>query len=67
MNSWPEGRRKALTQVEHKNWNSKNYPGTRQLCLVCESPTERCEEDDLRLEDGYGPLCDDCYVQLTED
>jgi hypothetical protein len=39
MNFWPKGQR------EHEVWNVTNYPGTRQSCVECYEPTERCEED----------------------
>lgn len=60
-NSWPGGQRRPITQAEHDEWNRDNYPGTRQICEKCGNPTERCEYDSLYLDDGTGPLCDDCY------
>ena len=59
-NSWPGGRRHAMTQGAHESWNAPHYPGTRQLCSLCDEPTGRCEEDSLYFEDGM-PLCEDCY------
>ncbi len=56
MNSWPGGRRHAMDQGQHEEWNAQHYPGTRQLCLTCNEPTGRCEEDSL---DG---LCEQCYT-----
>jgi hypothetical protein len=71
MNTWPGGRKRALSQDEHEAWNSYNYPGTRQLCVECNTPTGRCEEDSIYLdyEDGdyYGPLCEECYAELRKD
>lgn len=62
MNTWPGGRRYAMDQGAHEEWNGKNYPGTRQLCFVCDEPTGRCEDDTLPLEDDYGkPLCESCW------
>lgn len=61
MNTWPDGKRKAITQCEHEAWNSSNYPGTRQLCCECEEPTGNCEEDSLYTESGDGPFCDECF------
>ena len=61
MNTWPGGQRKALTQDAHAAWNAQHYPGTRQLCTVCDEPTGRCEEDTLEL--GAGPLCESCYAE----
>lgn len=59
MNSWPGGFRHGMTQSEHERWNASNYPGTRQLCSVCEDPTGRCEEDAMLSKDGE-PLCVEC-------
>ncbi len=64
--SWPGGYRHAMTQSEHDSWNSRNYPGTRQLCEKCEEPTERCEDDSIFLDDGTGPLCEECYLNSGE-
>jgi hypothetical protein len=61
MNSWPGGNRHAMAQGAHERWNSSNYPGTRQLCIDCEEPTERCEEDAIYIDD-HGPLCPQCYA-----
>lgn len=36
-----------------------------QLCVRCEEPTGRCEEDSIYLNDE-GPLCEECYVVLSE-
>jgi hypothetical protein len=47
------------------------YPGTRQLCYVCDLSTDRCEEDSLYLEPEFetksslGSLCEDCYEEYT--
>ena len=58
---------KALTQNEHRHINAREYPGTRQLCTVCDEPTGRCEEDSLYLdEDDYGSfVCEDCYDKIV--
>ena len=58
-NTWPNGRRHAMTQSEHENWNAGNWPGTRQLCTVCEQPTGCCEEDEIVNELGQ-PICEEC-------
>ena len=55
--------RRAITQAEHRRINAQEYPGTRQLCVVCQQPTERCEEDAIYSDDGHGPLCEDCAAQ----
>ena len=65
-NSWPGGRRHAMHQSEHERWNDSNYPGTRQLCSVCEEPTGRCEEDSMYSRDGE-PLCEQCNMIHGED
>lgn len=61
MNTWPENKKQALSQDEHKKWNSKNYPGTLQICCKCEEPTGNCEEDGLFDDDGNS-YCHDCAV-----
>jgi len=60
-NSWPGGVRKALYQRQHDEWNASHYPGTRQVCTLCDSPTGRCEEDAIYIEDDVGPICEECY------
>lgn len=59
-NSWPNGKKLALSQDEHRAWNAGNYPGTRQMCESCLGETERCEEDALFVRD-VGPLCSECF------
>lgn len=61
MNTWPKGYRHAMTPSEHEQWNDLHYPGTRQLCCVCEEPTGRCEEDSIYVDDK-GPLCELCFT-----
>lgn len=56
----------ARTQSEHAAINAREYPGTRQLCDLCDGPTDRCEEDAIYLNDGTGPLCPECYHQTDE-
>lgn len=57
---------KARTQDEHAAINAREYPGTRQLCVACDQPTGRCEEDSIYLEAQFehqgslGPLCEEC-------
>jgi hypothetical protein len=65
MNTWPDGRRRALHQDEHEAWNSAHYPGTRQLCGSCGEPTGRCEEDSIYRGD-IGPLCEECAESLRD-
>lgn len=66
-NTWPGGRRRAMSQGDHEAWNAGNYPGTRQLCSECDEPTGRCEEDAIYTdahEESYGeigPLCEECW------
>jgi hypothetical protein len=63
MNTWPGGRRHAMEQREHEQWNARHCPGTRQLCAECDAETGRCEDDSLYAgEDGErGPLCEECW------
>ena len=61
MNTWPNGKRHAMDQLEHEAWNTRHYPGTRQLCVKCDEPTGRCEDDSLYVGDD-GPLCEECYT-----
>ncbi len=63
---WPGGKRHAMDQGEHERWNASHYPGTRQMCICCEQPTGRCEEDTLANEQGIGPLCEECYSASEE-
>lgn len=58
-NTWPGGKRHAMHQSEHEAWNVSHYPGTRQLCSNCDSPTGRCEEDTIFDDDG-NPICEEC-------
>ena len=68
MNTWPQGQRRAMTQSEHEAWNDSNYPGTLEICIKCDEPTENCEEDNILDDDGY-PHCYDCALNegLLED
>lgn len=65
MNTWPNGHRHAMSQQDHEKWNSKHYPGTRQLCANCDDPTGRCEEDSLCINDSE-PLCEECYGRFAD-
>jgi MinD superfamily P-loop ATPase len=56
----------ARHQHEHEAINAREYPGTRQLCAVCDEPTERCEEDAIYTEEGEGPLCVECWHKTPE-
>lgn len=64
MNAWPGGIRRAMSQSEHEAWNSRNYPGTLQLCCECWQPTGRCEDDSLCDEDGNA-FCEACITEKT--
>ncbi len=64
-NSWPGGFRHGMLQSEHDAWNATHYPGTLQLCSVCEEPTGRCEDDTIFSEDEE-PLCETCYAAANE-
>lgn len=54
----------AMYPQEHEVYNSKHYPGTRQLCVMCNVPTERCEEDTIYMGD-FGPYCETCYEKMV--
>ena len=66
MNTWPGGTKMALYQSEHEEWNAKRFPGTRQFCVECDTPTGRCEDDSLYADDDgeVGPLCEECYDKM---
>jgi len=66
-NTWPGGSRRAMTQSEHDTWNAQSYPGTRQLCVKCDDPTGRCEDDSLFLDDSVGPLCPECWEEAKDE
>jgi hypothetical protein len=51
----------ARTQAEHAAINAREYPGTRQLCALCDEPTGRCEEDAIYDSLGNGPMCPECW------
>jgi len=53
----------SYTVEQHRVINGSSYPGTRQLCIECDEPTGKCEEDTLSIEDIF-PLCNDCYDSL---
>ena len=65
MNTWPGGKRHAMDQSTHESWNAHHYPGTRQLCGLCDNPTGRCEEDAMWDSEGR-PLCEECYAKQQE-
>jgi len=58
-NTWPGGRRQAMSQTDHEKWNASNYPGTRQICAECGCETGNCEEDSSYNDSG-DPVCDNC-------
>jgi len=58
--TWPGGYRRAMHQHEHEAWNASHYPGTRQICSMCEQPTGRCEEDTIFHPVTEQPICHDC-------
>lgn len=61
-NSWPGGRRHAMSQDQHEKWNSTHYPGTLQLCSDCGEPTTFCEEDGY-FDDEMEPYCFECALK----
>lgn len=66
QNTWPDGIRRGLYPHEHERWNAAHYPGTRQLCVQCDAPTGRCEEDQMTVDSIDGPLCEECYHLTPE-
>lgn len=62
-NEWWRGR--AWDQATHTAINSQHYPGTRQLCVTCDIPTGRCEDDAIYAGD-IGPLCEGCFAGIEE-
>lgn len=66
MNTWPGGRRHAMSQGAHEAWNARHYPGTRQICVVCDQPTGQCE-DYVWTSADVGPLCECCFENLQTD
>ena len=63
VNEWPGGKRHAMSQTDHEKWNTLHYPGTRQLCAICDEPTGRCEDDTLSVDNIDGPLCEKCWEE----
>lgn len=55
-----------MHQNEHEAWNAAHYPGTRQLCTLCEEPTGRCEDDSLYADDESGPYCEKCWLEMRD-
>ena len=64
-NTWPGGYQHGMYPDEHEAWNANHYPGTRQLCSICDEPTGRCSEDSMWSED-HEPLCEECYKIASE-
>jgi hypothetical protein len=61
-NTWPGGKRHAMSQSDHEEWNSRNYPGTREICCECNQPTGNCGEDSHFDNDG-DPYCYECATR----
>ena len=55
----------ARHQYEHEAINAREYPGTRQMCSICDEPTGRCEEDSLFAEGNESPICEECWERLV--
>ena len=54
----------ALTPAEHDRINAQSYPGTREMCLVCDEPTGNAGKGDGSLycpDCEKGPYCWVCY------
>jgi hypothetical protein len=58
---------KSISQSEHERINAREYPGTRQLCDVCNEPTGRCEDDTITCDYCGRTLCEDCSIQKDLD
>jgi hypothetical protein len=55
-----------MTQSEHRAHNAVHYPGTRQLCALCDEPTGNCEEDSIYLEICELQICSACADKHDE-
>ena len=55
-----------MHQSGHEAWNARHYPGTRQLCTLCDEPTGRCEDDSLYASDESGPYCEKCWMEMRD-
>lgn len=66
INTWPGGVRHAMSQAEHERWNASNYPGTSQICELCDEPTEQCEEDAFVDSEGH-IVCRECYYKQSSE
>ena len=53
---------KSINQDEHVKINEREYPGTRQLCELCDEPTGRCEDDSIICEYCEKVICEDCLA-----
>jgi len=36
-----------------------------QMCVRCDEPTNRCEDDSLFIDDHPGPVCEECYDKIV--
>ncbi len=57
---------KARTQKEHDRINATEYPGTRQMCVDCDTPTGRCEDDAIWTNLAHGPLSEECWDKYRD-
>ena len=55
---------KSRTPKEHETYNRNHYPDTRQICWLCEEPTERCKEDQILFKNK--PICEKCFEILEK-
>ena len=55
-----------MTQSEHRAHNAVHYPGTRQLCALCDEPTGCCEEDSIYRDTCERPICLECAEKYDE-
>ena len=63
-----QGVNRPLLYSEHEAVNAR-YPGcTLEYCCECGSATGRAgkHDDSLFTDDGDGPYCHECWIDLTE-
>lgn len=57
----------ALSQDTHRQINSRHYPGTRQMCVICDQPTGRTTGEDSMYNGDEGPVCEECHREDSGD
>ena len=51
---------KSINQSEHERINAREYPGTRQICEICDEPTGNCEDDSITCGVCGRIICENC-------